>query len=151
MRRALILALVLAGCSPSLRQQVMNASADVLVEHQEDREAFYRSQHQLCLDALAGSPSWAEAREGYRSCMEPSRIVARSADAFERALLVAQDAQNAGNASDFADALPDLISAAANLIRALQAAALRVPPEIRAIADLVVGDQAAAEAAIGVL
>lgn len=123
-----IFAILLMGCSAT--QAVLSGQAQVVVNTQPTRFELYESQHDSCLEQ-------SDSFDGYRSCMEVMRHAARAVDSYRASLHVAQDAYHASRQEDFEEALPCVISAAANAVDALVDANVPVPGDIVRIAEMV--------------
>ncbi len=122
MKIALLL-LVLAGCGGP--QGAISGQAEVHVATQAARFELYADEDGRCGSLHPGD------REAYRRCMEPTRAIARAADTYRELLEVAQHLVDVGNEDGFTGALAEVIGAARHLARALAAAGVDVPSDVR--------------------
>ena len=132
--RAVLLALALfaaSGCSPSARQRILSANATVVVETQPERETFYERQHSLCIREIGMAE--------YTECMVPPRALATAVDTYDRLLRAAQAALDASNEAEFQNMIPDLVRAAVEVVRGLEAAGVPIPESVLQIAALAGG------------
>jgi hypothetical protein len=113
-----------AGCATA--QHAVSAQAEIVAAHQPERFAFYRAAAEGCYS----HPTFEE----WSECMVLARGVAHAADSYRHTLETAQAAIRAGNGGS---AVPCVILAAVELTRALAAAQVPIPAEVRALADLV--------------
>ena len=121
----------MSGCEPGMNQRLLNAQADVWVDTQEARFAFYDELDAVC----RREPDLA----AYEGCMLPAEAIARSADTYRHSLTAAQRLVSLGDSPAADQAMLAAACAALHLVDGLEASGVEVPDGVRGMATLARG------------